>query len=53
MEVLLLVLGSWLLLNALYVLVVIPSRRGKPSSALRRAIDTLRHLIQGRRHPPS
>jgi len=53
MEVLLPMLGSWLLLNVLFVLIVIPPRLGKSSSPLGRAIDALRHLIQGRRRPPS
>lgn len=53
MEVVLLAVGSWLLLNVLYVLIVIPPRLGKPSSPINRAFNALRRLVQGRRHPPS
>lgn len=53
MKAILLALGSWLLLNVLYVLIVTPPRRKKPSSRLARVIDAVRHLIRGRRHPPS
>ncbi|WP_158511604.1 hypothetical protein [Bradyrhizobium sp. CCGE-LA001] len=53
MEVLLLVVGSWLLLNVLYVLIVVPPRKAKPSSSLGRTIDAFRHFVRRGRRPPS
>ncbi|WP_152033420.1 hypothetical protein [Bradyrhizobium sp. DOA9] len=53
MTTILLVIGSWLLLNILFVLIVIPPRQTKLTSSLGRAIDALRHFVRRSRRPPS
>ena len=42
-------LGSWVLLNVLYVVIVIPPRRRKLSSLLNRVINGVRRLVRRRR----
>ncbi|WP_247391516.1 hypothetical protein [Bradyrhizobium sp. 143] len=52
MKFFLIAVAIWLLLNVLYVLVVIPARKGRLPPPLVRAVAAIRRLINERRRPP-
>ncbi|MET4442598.1 hypothetical protein ABIB75_000859 [Bradyrhizobium sp. GM2.2] len=52
MKFFLIAIAIWLLLNVLYVLIVIPVRRGRLPPPVVRAVAAIRRLINERRRPP-
>jgi hypothetical protein len=52
MKFFLIAVAIWLLLNVLYVLVVIPARKGRLPPPVVRAVAAIRRLINARRRPP-